>query len=1210
MNFNRLTIHNLASIGHAEIDFTEGVLAEEPLFLICGETGAGKSTILDAVCLALYKDTPRLSGSSGPKIEMQEGQDVLGIRDTRQLMRKNTAEAFARLEFDGSDGDNYVAEWRVRRARGRVDGNIMKEEWSLENRSSRHVFTAVKEIREEIYRAVGLTFDQFCRTTMLAQGEFTRFLKSDEKEKSDILEKLTGTERFSEIGRKIHMVKNEKGNAVDCLNARLQGVVILSEEEVREKKKAVTAVEESRKELGEKKKAVSAARDWLKDKEEKKKKYDEAASCLDAAQKAADSEECRAIRKNLKDWKKLDKVRGSYGNIIRERAALAENNVLKSGLYEKCLQLLGRNVHVRGKADRLEMRLKKAAEYFAGIEPLRPMLERGETVAEKLRSVMSEEDKAAEAAVKAERYGRELPALESERKELERKTALLRKKSDVLKSDIDVLSAEIGKMDKAGNGLRSRKLNEIRPNVAKTVAMAASLGQTAGQLAEENRHLGELEHELADLEARKPAMEKKCAEAEEIYRKESAELEKLKMAVEDWAREARLKLKQGDRCPVCGKIVDEVLSEESFSSVLAANESDTEAARQGAEDVRNELNRVNSEIKVKRPELERCKEAFERKKSVYSSEYGNLLVAVKDIGIKIKLLSAADATSGSEGHCGQVISRLWSGMQLRNVMSREKALSGESISPQEIGMVMGEVEKELLKEQKRVQDILDMIEAKEKEADSLKKNKETLDAGVQDAKDKMAGKDKTIASIKATMEELQKTADSSARSAAAMLDGMEAEVLVPGWREKWKGGRRQELIDGILEDSKSYRSALNARDKFEADFKSLNDMLEKINSSAESVSRICPDWDLSVSSVRTPAPVFAQDMAPAHVPVPADSGCAGEKEDGTSLVALWVDLRDEVFGISQKIGENGRRIRTAQNELDGFFAAHPEIDRKWAEEFMGSMNDDKIAGMEERLGQVDGELQKAKVKYSEAVAALRNTEEAQSSLEIRPQDGDTVETFDRMAAGLEAEIAEENRKKGEIEGVLKANERALSSRKGILEELEAARKEYGRWNELAGMFGSADGARFRKIAQGFILKQLLDGANGYLRLFSPRYELDCPPGTLNIVIHDLYQGDAIRPYSTLSGGESFIVSLALALGLSSVGGGNASAGILFIDEGFGTLSEDYLNTVMNTLSRLHEDGGKKVGIISHVDLLRERIPAQIRLVRQNNTLSKAEIVRA
>ena len=120
--------------------------------------------------------------------------------------------------------------------------------------------------------------------------------------------------------------------------------------------------------------------------------------------------------------------------------------------------------------------------------------------------------------------------------------------------------------------------------------------------------------------------------------------------------------------------------------------------------------------------------------------------------------------------------------------------------------------------------------------------------------------------------------------------------------------------------------------------------------------------------------------------------------------------------------------------------------------------------------------------------------------------------------------------------------------------------------------------------------------------------MECPPGGLTILLRDEYQGGVKRPTSTISGGESFLVSLALALGLSSLNRKSLSVDVLFIDEGFGTLDSDYLNTVMESLERLHQIGGKKVGIISHVEALRERIATQIHVERVNHTLSRVEVV--
>ena len=173
MKFQKLTIHNIASIEDAVIDFDAQPLVDSEVFLITGKTGAGKSTILDAICLALYADTPRLDST-----KMQgdtkdgDGKKSVKIDDPRQLMRRNTSEAFVSLTFIGSNNVHYEAKWSVTRARKKVTGNMQAKDWQLKNLDTDTEFTKDKEIEAEIRYAIGLDFNQFCRTTLLAQGAF------------------------------------------------------------------------------------------------------------------------------------------------------------------------------------------------------------------------------------------------------------------------------------------------------------------------------------------------------------------------------------------------------------------------------------------------------------------------------------------------------------------------------------------------------------------------------------------------------------------------------------------------------------------------------------------------------------------------------------------------------------------------------------------------------------------------------------------------------------------------------------------------------------------------------------------------------------------------------------------------------------------------------------------------------------------------------
>lgn len=210
MKLNQLTIHNIASIKDATIRFDAQPLSSSEVFLITGKTGAGKSTILDAICLALYADTPRLD-STNMQGNMADQEKVVKVDDPRQLMRRNTGEAFVQLTFKGANGVSYEATWSVARSRNKPDGNLQAKKWTLKNMLSDITYNKDEEIKAEIRKAIGLDFKQFCRTTMLAQGEFTRFLNSKDDDKADILEKITGASIYSRIGKRIFdMTKEHK----------------------------------------------------------------------------------------------------------------------------------------------------------------------------------------------------------------------------------------------------------------------------------------------------------------------------------------------------------------------------------------------------------------------------------------------------------------------------------------------------------------------------------------------------------------------------------------------------------------------------------------------------------------------------------------------------------------------------------------------------------------------------------------------------------------------------------------------------------------------------------------------------------------------------------------------------------------------------------------------------------------------------------------
>ena len=306
MKLKKLEIHNIASIEDAVIDFEAKPLSDSNVILITGDTGAGKSTILDAICLALYATTPRLNNSEMDGKWEENDADTLDITDTMQLMRKNTLEAYTRLSFLGNDGNAYSAEWLVMRKKKNLDRT-----WSLKNETHPEASPQPgngkgsgkdKEMIEAIQTAVGLTFDQFCRTTMLAQGEFTRFLKCSNKEKAAILEKITNTEQYAEIGAKVYDLTHRKYE-------KEMNEVDPKKKEQAMKPEQRAALEESLINIGKQLKSLNTQLEtkqtkvnWLTTDKTLHDNQTKTLDVLTQAKEAMETESFKTMQQNVQDW--------------------------------------------------------------------------------------------------------------------------------------------------------------------------------------------------------------------------------------------------------------------------------------------------------------------------------------------------------------------------------------------------------------------------------------------------------------------------------------------------------------------------------------------------------------------------------------------------------------------------------------------------------------------------------------------------------------------------------------------------------------------------------------------------------------------------------------------------------------------------------------------------------------------------------------------
>lgn len=327
------------------------------------------------------------------------------------------------------------------------------------------------------------------------------------------------------------------------------------------------------------------------------------------------------------------------------------------------------------------------------------------------------------------------------------------------------------------------------------------------------------------------------------------------------------------------------------------------------------------------------------------------------------------------------------------------------------------------------------------------------------------------------------------------------------------------------------------------------------------------------------------------------------KVENKKLESCWVDFNTEIStnSVEQRTAKDS--WEKAQAAINAFLVANPTFTEEYLIKLSEkSMND--VNELDRKVKQVDDMEITAKAQKD----ACKAENEAITS-EIREKgyvfgEGETSEILGDIISQKEDVIRGIDTRRGAIENALKADDDKIRSIEKTRKDYEKIRPTLTNYETLNSLFGQGGGTLFKKIAQSHLLGVLLENANFYLSQFTDRYELMRQEGSLVVLMKDKQQDEAPRPANTLSGGESFMASLALALGLSSFNSSDFSSDTIFIDEGFGTLSPNCLASVYETLSSLKKVVGKKVGIISHVEELKEQIHPQIVVEPLGNGLSR------
>lgn len=321
MRILAVTIQNLASLqGRHEIRFDSGPLENTGLFAITGPTGAGKSTILDAICLALYNRTPRLCNQGGVEVG-PPNEERLRDNDARSLISRGCAEGWAEVEYRGQDGEIYVSIWRAQRARQKVSGRFQTAQMILKRkRDGQHVASKLTEVTSCNEQYLRLNFHQFTRSVMLAQGEFAAFLKANADDRANLLERMTGTDLYSALSIRAHEEAKRKHDALACLQQKAAASPPLAHDARIELEGRLVQLENDRQRFDTLIKQLEQAQEWYR-------QLSEVDSRIQKAVEKAESAD-RTVSENVHCWERLQQIEDAERHRAKLEAVISRSEAL------------------------------------------------------------------------------------------------------------------------------------------------------------------------------------------------------------------------------------------------------------------------------------------------------------------------------------------------------------------------------------------------------------------------------------------------------------------------------------------------------------------------------------------------------------------------------------------------------------------------------------------------------------------------------------------------------------------------------------------------------------------------------------------------------------------------------------------------------------------------------------------------------------------
>ncbi|MBD1556199.1 AAA family ATPase [Vibrio sp. S9_S30] len=1209
MKILSLRFKNLNSLkGEWKIDFTQAPFNDNGLFAITGSTGAGKTTLLDAICLAIYHKTPRLG---------------LLTPSNNEVMTRGEAECSSEVEFEVK-GKAYRAFWSMRRSHGKSDGNLQAAVVELAEVDNKKIIASqAKKKLEVIEHVTGLDFDRFTKSMMLSQGQFAAFLNAKESERAELLEELTGTEIYGLISERVHQHWSESKQKMVALESKAQGVQLLSDEYCRELKAELDSLIAQQADAKLSKQQLDMSIRWKNEKASLQKEHQSAEKALEAAQQSQldsqsdldklllsePAERLQPLYAKCTELNQLQKQQHhEVGNLIQETTELEEafqsfhqkldesqktllcakqeQQDLEDLLTQTVLPLdnqieqLANKIQTESQsAVQCEAKLNEVLNEIARLELLQATqqsaLQSTEQFLEQNKSLSYvapniEKWKVQSSLIQnqwqeSQHLAEKLQHVESEYNEHIRKRHQLESEKSQLTLTYTQLNDAETKVAAAFEALcQNGTIEELeaeleRLNQALILALQLQHGQARwSELNQEKRNLTQecdkQKSELAALLAQRNNMRAQYQSQHQLVQS----LHQL-VSQEEHLAAYRAQLSPDVPCPLCGGVEHPIL--EHVTEALP----ETVSRKQEAEKRLEEIKQSGEALTVQVGALERHQKDNQGKADALQAELENIASQWNE---KTPNLATPIAIENANSAWNLVQSLEQTITFTKTHLSQNKSAS-----------------KELEQAQKSKSELSEKLQQTEGQLQLLGKDLHLSEATKQEllARSQSVTKETQIAEseFKQQVESLGLRFPS--QNTQQWFDGLESQIA-----EYQRSSQKREELKQSVAVTHSHSDSL-AKQKTE--------LLNALDVQQQRVK----DTERALNEVKSKRFGAFQDKVALHER-------AQIREKIAALDALHHKLDAQLKSSQEKLANALGKQSTVTANLETTKKALKEAESSWQTALDASPFENTAAYQaallsEEEKGRIKALQQSLNHAITQSQTLLercrKKLSEMNDHVNALDWDKDSLEALTLQLEEVQQALDRRTKREGEINQELASDQKRRQDQAELLEEIERYRVVYDDIQYLHSMIGSQKGDKFRKFAQGLTLDNLIYLANKQLSRLYGRYQLQRKQGEgLELSVLDLWQGDSERDTKTLSGGESFLVSLALALALSDLVSHKTSIDSLFLDEGFGTLDAQTLDIALDALDSLNASG-KMIGVISHIEAMKERIPVQLKVSKKS-----------